>query len=220
MTPIFLIVAAVAAYWFFRRPPRTGPGASAAARARALRTPWVRLATAVGISTRAEQLASNSVAGAVGEQLTAKLLAPLSGEGWVVLHDRALPRSRANVDHLLFSPRCVVVLPDSKLWSARYRVRVVDGRLLHGQLDVTSRLDGIRYEAAAVARLLGVPVVPLVVVHGAPVDGGGLVLDGIRIVPADRLLPVLRALDQVPAQRPPARLPQRAASLLPPYLER
>lgn len=223
MITILFIAAAVGAYLYFRRPSRhPGPGASAAARARALRTPLVRLATAIGIDTRSERLASNSAAGSVGEQMTATLIDPLSGEGWTVLHDRALPRSRANVDHLVISPGGVVILPDSKLWSGRpgFRVRIVGGRLLHGQLDVTDRLRGIRHEADTVSRVLRVPVIPLVVVHGAPVDGGELVLDGLRIIPADRALSVLRALGRTPAQHPPRGLADRANRLLPPYMER
>jgi hypothetical protein len=36
--------------------------------------------------------------GAAGERRTARLLAPLERHGWAVLHDLALPGSRANID--------------------------------------------------------------------------------------------------------------------------
>jgi len=36
--------------------------------------------------------------GAVGERRTARLLSPLERQGWVVLHDLAVPGSRANID--------------------------------------------------------------------------------------------------------------------------
>ena len=36
--------------------------------------------------------------GAAGEQRTARLLGPLERQGWVVLHDLAVPGSRANLD--------------------------------------------------------------------------------------------------------------------------
>lgn len=220
MTTTLILAAAAGAYLYFRRPSRrTGPGASAAARARALRTPWVRLTTALGVSTRGARQAARWQAGAVGEQRTAERLAPLLGEGWTILHDRALPRSRANVDHLAISPSGVVILPDTKRWSARYRLHVVNGRLLHGTHDVTDRLNGLRHEARTVAAVLGVPVMPLVVMDGPPVDGGELVLDGIRIIPADRTLGVLRTLDRLAAPRPPAGLTARADRLLPPYRE-
>jgi hypothetical protein len=36
--------------------------------------------------------------GAAGERRTARLLAPLERHGWAVLHDLAVPGSRANID--------------------------------------------------------------------------------------------------------------------------
>ncbi|NGO68543.1 nuclease-related domain-containing protein [Streptomyces boncukensis] len=221
-TGAVLLVLAATAVWLYRHHypyprPRTGAGASAAARGRQLRTPLVRLAELAGIRTRAGRLAQRYAAGAAGELATAAQLAPLRREGWTLLHDRALPRGRANVDHLAVSPRGTAVLVDTKHWSARWRVRVVGGRLLHGTRDVTARLDGTRHEAAAVTAALGAPVVPLVVMHGAPVDGGELQLGGIRIVPADRAAAVIRALDHTPAHRTSDDLAARAERLLPPY---
>lgn len=219
MTTLVLLALAAAAYAALRR-RRTGPGASAAARARQLRTPLVRVADMLGIPTQRGRDAARWQAGAVGEQNTARRLAPLSGEGWTVLHDRALPRSRANLDHLLVSPRGTVIVPDTKRWSARYRLRVVNGRLLHGTQDVTDRLRGLRYEADTVSRLLNVPAIPLVVMDGPPVDGGALLVAGVRIVPASQALTAIRALDRATAQRRPAGLGASATRLFPPYLER
>jgi Nuclease-related domain len=42
--------------------------------------------------------------GAAGERRTARLLSPLERQGWVVLHDLAVPGSRANIDHLVIGP--------------------------------------------------------------------------------------------------------------------
>ncbi|MCC9686890.1 hypothetical protein E4N64_14405 [Streptomyces sp. MNU103] len=70
------------------------------------------------------------------------------------------------MDHLLVSPTGAVYLPDTKRWSAAHPVRIRAGRLLHGQQDVTARLDGLRHETATVARVLGVPVTPRG--HGRP----------------------------------------------------
>ncbi|MDX5570258.1 nuclease-related domain-containing protein [Streptomyces sp. ID05-04B] len=201
------------------RSRRHGPGASAAARARQLRTPAVRLAEALGIPTRRGREAAQWEAGAAGERRTAVRLAALEREGWTVLHDRALPRGRANVDHLAISPRGRVYLPDTKRWSARRPLTVSDGRLLHGHRDVTSRLRGLRHEAQAVARALNIPVRPLAVMDGPPMPANGLVLDGLFIVRADRLCEELRRLDallQAP-HRGPAALAATADRLLPPY---
>lgn len=144
-------------------------------------------------------------------------LAPLLGEGWTVLHDRRLPRGRANVDHLLVSPSGRVILLDTKRWSARYPLAVHDRRLLHGQRDVTRRLVGLRYETDAVAITLGVPVTPLVVMDGPPIPVGELVLDGVLIVPADRTLDVVRQLGRGAGTRPALEVAHLAALLLPPY---
>jgi hypothetical protein len=42
--------------------------------------------------------------GAAGERRTARLLAALERQGWAVLHDLAVPGSRANIDHLVIGP--------------------------------------------------------------------------------------------------------------------
>jgi len=42
--------------------------------------------------------------GARGERRTARKLRPLLRAGWTVLHDVAIPQSRANADHLLIGP--------------------------------------------------------------------------------------------------------------------
>lgn len=219
---VFLVVVLVMVVVAARRSlaKRPGPGASAEARARTLRTPLVRLADLVGISTRKGREAARYRAGAEGERRTAQHLAELERDGWTVMHDRALPTSRANLDHMVIAPGGAVFVPDSKRWSSRYRVRVVRGRVLHGNLDVTRRLDGLRYEAATVAGLLGVPVTPIAVIHGAPVEYGELVHDGVLIIPADRLCSVLRDLGRDPGPVPHAQLTAQAVRLLPPYTRR
>lgn len=217
MTFAVLIAVAACVVWrATRRSTRRGrAGGSAAARARRLRTPLVRLAALAGISTARGREADRWAAGAVGERRTAARLDPLRAEGWTVLHDRALPDSRANVDHVVVSPPGAVFVVDSKLWSSRYRLRLANGRLLHGDRDVTTRLEGVRFEAAAIARVLGCPVTPLVSMDGPPVDGGELRADGVLIVPADRVVSVLRGLGRRSATEPHPG--PRAVRLLTPY---
>lgn len=194
-----------------------GAGASAAARARQLRTPAVRIAEALGIRTQAGALAARSRIGAEGERRTAARLAPLALHGWRVLHDRALPRGKANVDHVAVSPRGVVLVLDTKKWSARWPVTTCGGRLLHGTRDVTNRLNGLRHEAATVADVLGVPVIPVVVMDGPALHGEPLEIDGIHVIPAEHACHRLRALaaDHRGCGRQIAALADR---LLPPYV--
>lgn len=223
---LWIIVLGAAAWWAWdrwNRHHRTGAGASAAARARQLRTPLVRFANAAGISTRAGRQAARYAAGAAGERATADRLDPMTREGWTILHDRSLPGTRANVDHLAISPTGAVFMPDTKLWSSREPVTACHGRLWHGKRDVTLRLRGIHHEARTTSQVLGVPVTPVIAMQGAPLhDRHGhpaseLHINGVRIVPAERLPTVLRSAGRVPGQRTARELATHAARALPSY---
>ncbi len=212
-----------------RRRPQHGAGASAHAHARHLRTrPRNLIAAAVGITTKEHRLANRYEAGAEGERHTAALLAPLSRRGSTILHDLALPTGQENVDHLVISPTGIVFLPDSKQWSRCYPLAVRDGRLWHGRQDVTGRLSGLAHGARTVSAVLGVSAMPIVVVRGAPLYGAdgrpttdlALAVDGLPIwvVPADRIMSVLRSIDPSTTRTPAARnLATRARRHFPPH---
>ncbi|HEX5567258.1 MAG TPA: nuclease-related domain-containing protein, partial [Streptomyces sp.] len=172
-------------------------------RAAARRGVWRRVLAWLGWSPavrRADARAAACDAGAVGEQRTAALLRPLEAAGWLVLHDRAIPGARsANADHVLISPGARVFLVDSKLWSAKWPVHGTDGRLWHGKVTRGQSVRAVRYEAELIGRALGVPVQPVIAVHNAPVDGGGFFVEGVPVIPADRLVEVLRGKDGPPA---------------------
>ncbi|MGW3971162.1 nuclease-related domain-containing protein [Streptomyces ardesiacus] len=193
-----------------------GAGASADAHARELRTPLVRLATAVGIPTRAEARARRFEIGAQGERQVAALLAPLVEEGWVILADCALPRGEANVDLLAIGPHGLVAVVDAKKYE-RHRLRVSGNRLMYGQQDVSGRMRGLLYEARTVSNLLSVPVVPVAAVVGPMLRGTQLRFRGIRLVPAEDTADILRGLDRQHLTTTPARrLADTARRLLPP----
>lgn len=189
-------------------------------RAAARRGPWRLLLAWLGLSRaarRADARAAACEAGAVGEQRTAVLLQALEARGWVVLHDRAIPGARsANADHVLISPGARVFLVDSKLWSGQWPVHGEGGRLWHGRAARDQSVRSVRYEAGLVGRAVGVDVQPVIAVHNAAVDGGGFVVEGVPVVPADRLVEVLAGNDR--PRRPGAvRLAERAAVVLPEY---
>jgi hypothetical protein len=136
--------------------------------------------------------------GAAGERRTARLLGPLEQLGWVVLHDLAVPGSRANLDHLAIGPGGIFVV-DSKQYRGRFKLDP-SGRLWHGRYPVASTLQAVSFEADQAAQVLpnpGVVVVPIVVVHGAQVPWGKVVTNGVPIVPAQRLPSMLRQLPAV-----------------------
>ncbi|MBE4790280.1 nuclease-related domain-containing protein [Streptomyces caniscabiei] len=199
---------------------------AAAIRAHARRAGWRWLLARLGVTShtrRAEAQARAWEVGAKGEADTAGLLSVLEREGWRVLHDRAIPGARsANADHVLVSPGARVFVVDSKLWSARGGaavVRPVGGRLMHGDRVDGRAIRSVRFEADMVSRALGVPVQPLIAVHRAPVAGQGFILQEVPVVPAGRLVELLRGNDG-PRQAGAVHLAQLAADRLPPYVGR
>jgi Nuclease-related domain len=136
--------------------------------------------------------------GAAGERRTARLLGPLEWHGWAVLHDLALPGSRANIDHLVIGPGGVFVI-DSKHYHGRLQLDG-SGRLWHGRYPLAPVLRAVDFEADRAARVLVDPdvvVVPIVAVHGAQVPWGKVVTDGVPVVAAKRLPSMLRQLPAV-----------------------
>jgi hypothetical protein len=136
--------------------------------------------------------------GAAGERRTARLLGPLERQGWAVLHDLAIPGSRANLDHLLIGPGGVFVI-DSKQYRGRLQLDP-SGRLWHGRHSLAPALRAVSWEADQAARVLpdpGMAVVPVMAVHGAQVPWGKVVMDGVPVVAARRLPSMLRALPAV-----------------------
>jgi hypothetical protein len=157
--------------------------------------------------------------GAAGERRTARLLDPLERRGWAVLHDLAVPRSRANLDHLVIGPGGVFVI-DSKHCRGRLQLDAV-GKLWHGRYPLAPALRAVSWEADQAARVLpdpGVAVVPIVAVHGAQVRWGKVVSEGVPVLEARRLPSMLRQLpavlgpERVTAVADQARIRFRAAA--------
>jgi Nuclease-related domain len=145
--------------------------------------------------------------GARGERRTARALRPLLRAGWTVLHDVAIPDSRANADHLLIGPPGVFVV-DTKAWHGHISLGP-DGSAWHNGHPMDSVLDTVRWEAKQLAQALGVPILPLLCVHDARLPWGELYVAGAPIVPVltpGRLVATLRTL--------PAHLDQVGVMLL------
>lgn len=91
--------------------------------------------------------------GAQGERIVGAVLDSLAGnqEGVVVLHDRRLPRSRANLDHLVVTRSGVYVI-DAKHYQGRLTVR--GSRLLVAGRDRSRLLELMARQERAVSSLL------------------------------------------------------------------
>ncbi|MFD3516264.1 nuclease-related domain-containing protein [Streptomyces sp. NPDC058657] len=212
---------------------------SAAAQAAALRAGarkgvWRRLVAFCGLRTkamvRADVAAARWAHGAAGEAATARLVEPLRAEGWHVLHDRALPGSRANLDTILVTPCGTgVVVLDTKAWHRGRPTTLIRGRVCCGAEDRHRQVEAVVSYAHRVAAAVGIPVghvAPLLVVHGSPIPGGHLAarVDGweapVFVLGADWLLSTLRktAQDRMPNAVMAGQLARHAEVVLPRYL--
>jgi hypothetical protein len=112
-------------------------------------------------------------AGARGEETVGRYLEALRAEGIAALHDRRIPRSRANIDHIVISPAGVFVV-DPKNYRGKVEQRDVgslfrtDLRLYVGGRDKTKLVKGMDRQVAAVRAALAqdekwtdVPVTPI-----------------------------------------------------------
>ncbi len=96
--------------------------------------------------------------GSEGERDLADALAPLDDVR--VLHDRRVPGTRGNIDHVVVAPGGVFVV-DAKLYQGTIRVRDVGGlfrrdeRLFVGRRDCSRLADNMAWQVEAVQRALG-----------------------------------------------------------------
>lgn len=98
--------------------------------------------------------------GAVGEEKLARTLDGLVERGVRVLHDRRIPGSRANIDHMVVAPAGVFVV-DAKRYKGRPHLRVEGGivrarveKLMVGSRDCSKLITGIQKQVNLVAAAL------------------------------------------------------------------
>jgi hypothetical protein len=137
--------------------------------------------------------------GAAGEARTARAVKKLRKRGWHLFNDLAVPRSRANIDHLWVPPSGeLVVVGDTKAWHAKgAKVRLYGDRLMYGKWDQSRCVETIRWETSKVVESLRVRAFSVLVVDGAKVDakhhpGGWIEVDPtFYVVEQDQLFEFL-----------------------------
>lgn len=203
---------------------------AAALRAGPPRSLWRRLMAVLGFratDARTEAVAARWDLGAAAEEETARMLHALHTRGWSILNDRALPGSRANLDHVLVSPcGTAVVVLDTKRWHAQKPTWLVRGRVCCGAEDRHGQIEAVAGYAARVARVLGMDagaVWPLLVVHGSRIVGGRLEARAerwpgpVHVLGPEWLVSTLAAAPKVRDPRRAGELAQRVGRVLPPY---
>lgn len=136
------------------------------------------------------QSTSSWDAGALGEERLGKGLDALASGRLRLLHDRRVPKSRANIDHLVVTASGVYVI-DAKKYRGRPHLKVEGGlfrprseRLLVGSRDCTKLVDGVLKQVDVVRGVLGADVP----VHGVlcfvdadwPLIGGDFTTRGVQ----------------------------------------
>lgn len=133
--------------------------------------------------------------GAEGERMLSEMLASMADESLRVLNDRRIPRTKANIDHLVVCPSGVFVVDAKRYRNARPELRVEGGlfrprtELLYvGGRDRTSLVAGMHKQVAVVRDALVDQ--PEVQVQGVlcfidadwPVFGGSFTMDDVAVV--------------------------------------
>jgi hypothetical protein len=216
------------ARWSLPEQPDGGAGASAAKHHQSLLVPSgddnrtdVPLGDLLGPLRALETTpVANWRRGAEGERATASLLDPLRHLGWAVLHDRRLPGSGANIDHLLIGSGVHVI--DSKAYRGRIKL-LGDGRLWYGRKCLDEVLRIVRWAADEVAHVLGaqltvagLDVHAALCVHGVRLPRSPLRFEGVTLATTDTLLETLVGAESTCAPLQIERLAAAADAALPP----
>lgn len=133
--------------------------------------------------------------GAKGEELLGKRLDELTDRGVRLLHDRRIPGTRANIDHIVISPAGVFIL-DAKRYKGRPSLRIEGGilrprteTLMAGSRKCNPLVDGMTKQVrlvteALVAHNADVSITGMLVFVEAdwPLFGGDFVTQGVSVL--------------------------------------
>ncbi|MCA2190618.1 nuclease-related domain-containing protein [Nonomuraea cavernae] len=195
-------------------------------------TIWLGLITAVlaSLITMAHQFRTHSPAaawrkGAAGERATARRLRKLELAGYTVLHDLAVPRSNANIDHLVIGPTGVFVI-DSKKWHRRTTVRAAAGTLWIGRTPLDKVVRPVLFEARRAGEVLSqaagrrVQVAAVISVHGSRLSRHRVITNrGATLLRAARLVGWITRRPHLYDAAGVSVLSTAASTLLPPYAQ-
>lgn len=161
-----------------------------------LREKWGKLG---GIAVRLSdetQSTSAWATGAVGEERLGARLDSIASDSIAILHDRRIPGSKANIDHIAVTSSGIWVI-DAKRYKGRPELRVEGGilrprveKVLVGRRDCTKLVDGTLKQVELVRE--AVPDVPVTgvlcfVEADWPLIGGSFTARGVHVVWPKRL---------------------------------
>jgi hypothetical protein len=127
---------------------------------------WGRLARVIKFLSDDPRSITVWAQGSKGERILADHMSRALGDRVVLLHDRRVPRSRSNIDHIAVAASGVWVI-DTKNWSGLVERRdvgswfKVDHRLCVGGRDRTKAVDSMSRQITAVQNALKDTDIPL-----------------------------------------------------------
>ena len=165
-----------------------------------LRQKWGKLGgIAVALSDE-KQSTKAWATGAVGEERLGARLDSLVSEAVAVLHDRRIPGTKANIDHIAITTAGIWVI-DTKRYKGKPELRIEGGilrpkveRLLVGRRDCTKLVDGVLKQVDLVREVVGdIPVVGSLCFIEAdwPLIGGAFATRGVQVLWPKRLAKLL-----------------------------
>jgi len=157
-----------------------------------IRKRWGRLAGIVLALSDDPSTTRAWARGSIGESKLAAALGKIDREDVVFLHDRRVPRTRSNIDHLVVAPTGIYVV-DAKRYAGKVEVRNVAGLLrppdhrLHvGHRDCSKLARAMGWQVDAVRAALGdrvdLSITPVLCFVDAewPMFGGPEEFEGVR----------------------------------------
>lgn len=165
-----------------------------------LREKWGRLGgVAVALSDE-RQSTKAWERGAIGEERLGARLDSFATDNVAILHDRRIPGSKANIDHIAITRKGIWVI-DAKRYKGRPELKIEGGilrprveKLLVGRRDCTKLVNGVLKQMDHVRDLVGdVPVTGAMCFVEAdwPLIGGAFATGGIHVLWPKRLAKML-----------------------------
>ena len=165
-----------------------------------LRQKWGRFGgIAVALSDE-KQSTKSWATGAVGEQRLGARLDSLVSESIAVLHDRRVPGTKANIDHIAITAAGIWVI-DAKRYKGRPELKIEGGilrprveKVLVGRRDCTKLVDGVLKQIDFVREVVGdLPVEGALCFVEAdwPLVGGAFTTRGVHVLWPKRLVRLL-----------------------------
>ncbi len=165
-----------------------------------LRQKWGKLGgIAVALSDE-KQSTKAWATGAIGEERLGARLDSLVTESVAVLHDRRIPGTNANIDHIAITAAGIWVI-DAKRYKGRPELKIEGGilrpkveKVLVGRRDCTKLVDGVLKQVGLVREVVGdLPATGVLCFVEAdwPLIGGAFATRGVEVLWPKRLVKLL-----------------------------